>query len=76
MEDSGWRGVGVRKRARKCFQSIRCECEKGENYHKIFVSKAVADVFFIFFALGGTIECTVTGHKKYSDDLAQAQARA
>ena len=42
-----------------------------------YLSRKLSRMYFLFFfALGGTIECTVTGHKKYSDDLAQAQARA
>ena len=47
MGGGGWRGVGVRERARKRIRSIRCGCKKG------------------------TIQCTVTGRRKYSADLAQ-----
>ena len=43
MGDGGWRGVGVRKKARKRFRSIRCGCEKGT-----FASKAVVGVFAVF----------------------------
>ena len=48
MGGGGWRGVGVRKRARKRFRSIRCGCEKGRIYHRTFPSKAVAGVFAVF----------------------------
>ena len=44
----GWRVVGVRKRPRKCFRSIRCGCEKGRNYHGTFASKGIASVFAVF----------------------------
>ena len=30
----------------------------------------------LFLRRGGTIKCIVTGHRKYSADLAQARARA
>ena len=33
---------------KKHFQSIRCGCEKGRNYHRTFASKAVVGVFAVF----------------------------
>ena len=48
MGGDSWRGIGVRTRAQKLFQLIRCGCEKRRNYHRTFTSKAVAGVFAVF----------------------------
>ena len=55
----GWRVVGVRKRPRKRFRSIRCGCEKGRNYHRTFASKGIASVFAVF--------ATVRYYRMYSN---------
>ena len=62
-------------RARKLFQLIYCGCGKGRNYHRTFALKAVAGVFAVL-RQGGTIGCAITGHRKYSADLAQGRQEA
>ena len=59
----------VCKRARKRFRSIRCDCEKGTVIR--YLPRKVSRVRSVFLRRGGTIECTVTGRRKYSADLAQ-----
>ena len=57
MGSGGWRVVGVRKKARKCYRLIHCGCEKELSYN--ICHKKVSRVCLLFLRLGGTIECTV-----------------
>ena len=60
-----------KRRARKCFRSIRCGCEKGTIIGNL--PQKVSRVCSLFLRWGGTIESTVTGPRKYSADLAQGE---
>ena len=52
------------ERAQKRFQSTHCGCEKGTIIG--YLSRKVSRVCSLFSVRrGGTIECTVTGRKKY-----------
>ena len=57
------------REAQKCFRSIRCGCEKGTIIRHL--PRKVSWVCSLFLPRRGTIECTVTGRRKYSADLAQ-----
>ena len=64
MEGSGWRVVGVQKRAQNTSDryavAVKKELSKVSRVCSLFLYGEVA-----------TIECTVTGRSKYSADLAQ-----
>ena len=54
----------MRKRPRKRFRSIHCGCDKGTITGHLACK--VSRVCSLFLRWGGTIECTVTGCRKYS----------
>ena len=74
MGGDGQRVIGVRKRAQKRFRSICCGCERGTVIGGL-PQKALRVCGVRCFCDGevATVECTVTGRRKYSADLAHAR---
>ena len=50
--------------------NTHCGREKGRNYHRTLPQK-LSRVCWLFLRHGGTMECTLNGHRKYSADLVQ-----
>ena len=64
MGGDSWRGVGVRKRAQKLFQLIRCGCENQRIYHRTFTLIALAGVFAVF-AMGQYTVASVSVEREH-----------
>ena len=67
MGGGGLERHGVRKSAWKHFWSICCDCEIGTIIGHL--PWKLSQVCSLFLQQGGTIECTVTGCRKYSADM-------
>ena len=70
MGDGGWRVVGVRKRARKCFWSIRCGYERGAIIGHL--PRKVSRLCLLFLQRGDSCYRMYSHRRrKYSPDLPQ-----
>ena len=74
MGGDGRKVIGVQKRAQKSFRSICCGCERGTVIGRL-PRKASWVCSVRCFCEGevATVEFIVTGHRKYSADLAHAR---
>ena len=65
----GWRGIGVRKEPKNASDQYAVAAKK-EGTIIGHLPRKVLRMCWLFLRRGGTIECTVTGHRKHSGGLA------